>query len=57
MDCGERGDPRLLPLYCHMESHHVHPGLVALTHHKAVELYHTSDYHVAVHTGVLRKTW
>ena len=57
MDCGETGDPRLMSLYCHMESHHVHQGSVHLVHPRPVEPYHQSEYHIIEHDGVLRKLW
>ena len=57
MDCGETGDPRLMSLYCHMESHHVHQGSVLLVHPTPAENYHESDYHIIEHDGVLRKLW
>ena len=57
MDCGAEGDPRLMPLFCHMESHHVHPSSVRVVHPKPIESFHPNDVQIAEHDGVLRRPW
>ena len=57
LDCGEVGDPRLLPLYCHMEMHHVHPQSVHIIHPLGVESYHESNVQIVEHDGQLIRPW
>ncbi len=55
MDCGEVGDPRLMSLHCHMESHHVHPKGVHVVHPEPIRPHHANDVQVAEHSGPLQK--
>jgi len=40
LDCGQRGDARLMSSYCHMEKMWEHPGRVATFHPGKLERYH-----------------
>jgi len=57
LDCSVEGDSRLLPKYCHMEPHLVHPGDVENHHPGKIERFHPSQHQVLEHDGRLKKTW
>lgn len=50
-NCGVEGDRRLLPQYCHMEKHSIHPEQLIWRHPKGTRLYHPADGHVKDHPG------
>jgi hypothetical protein len=51
LDCGEKGDSRLMPAFCHMEPVHVHPGNIVQYHPAKLERYHDSNTLVREHRG------
>jgi len=57
LDCSVEGDRRLLPKYCHMEPHLIHPGGVENHHPGKIERFHPSQHQVLEHDGRLKKTW
>ena len=57
LDCSVVGDSRLLPKYCHMSPHLIHPGEVECHHPGHIERYHPSESHVLEHEGRLHKYW
>ena len=55
LDCGETGDSRLMPMYCHMEPVFVHPGNIVQYHPGKIERHHDSSTLVREHSGTKKR--